>query len=554
MPSKRILRPPERAVTLLLIVIGTGLRLWQYLANNSLFVDEAALARNIIDRPLSQLFQGLDYAQSAPVGFLLVQKGIITVFGTSEYALRAFPLGCGILALLLFWRLAERVLSGWWVTYAVGLFALGLPFIVFSSLVKQYSSDTAIAVLILLASIELRQRSVTRGRAWLLGVVGAAAVWFSQPALFVLAGIGAALLFEVWVARDDTAGRLLVSIWILWAGNALAAAAFAQSIVTAADRAFFRWIWADGFMPMPPRSVVDLTWVLGKLTWAFGTFASGMGEMHGGLGYRWSFAFTLVMLIGLWSFWKTRRDISLFLVLPIVVTATASAFKLYPFTARLFAFLLPGLLLSTAAGANYLMTALAGRLNILGNAALAILVGAPVYATATNLPPFWLQHVRPVIEQVYAERRPGDGVYVFYGAGQAFRYYATHLRLSMEDVRIGRCYAADPREYLRELDQFRDQSRLWVLVTSALPQAIEVEAALMLEYLDEIGRREKTIAVPGSRAYSVEAANGYLYDLTDRQRLQSTTASTFAIAPGRRIDPARPWRCYGVSQIDPKPR
>ena len=63
-----------------------------------------------------------------------------------------------------------------------------------------------------------------------------------------------------------------------------------------------------------------------------------------------------------------------------------------------------------------------------------------------------------VIEQVYARAAAGDGVYVYYGGGQAFRYYANHSGLSMNGVLEGKCHGRDPREYLRELDQFRGRS------------------------------------------------------------------------------------------------
>ena len=53
-----LVESPERTVTITLAALGIGLRAWQYLANNSLFLDEAALARNIIDRPVTGLFRG----------------------------------------------------------------------------------------------------------------------------------------------------------------------------------------------------------------------------------------------------------------------------------------------------------------------------------------------------------------------------------------------------------------------------------------------------------------------------------------------------------------
>lgn len=532
------------------MVAGVGLRVWQYLANSSLFVDEAALARNIIDRSPTALFRGLDYAQTAPLGFLLVQKGIVTLLGTSEYALRAWPLGCGLLALVLFWSVAKRVLSGWAVTFAVGLFSLGTPFIYFSSLVKQYSSDVAVAILLLLVSIEIRRRGVTSKSAWLFGGIGAVAVWLSQPAVFILSGIAAGFIILVLRERDRAAAQRLIATGILWGLSAAGAAIFALRHLSATDQEFFRWSWADDFMPMPPQNPSDLLWMFNRLTWMFGRFGSGMGHTHGGLNYPWSLVFTVVTLAGLWALWKTRRDVALFLLLPIAFVATMSAAEIYPFSARLIVFLTPSLLLATAAGADYLLTAWPTRLKFLVPGSLAVLGGAPIYAAATSLPPYWLQHIRPVIEHVNAFRLPGDGVYVYYGAGQAFRYYANRYNLSMDDIVIGRCHAGDPREYLRELDRFRGKRRLWFVVTTSWREGTEV--ALMLEYLDRLGRRLETISVPGSGGYVVEAASGYSYDLSDLNRLDAVSSSTFPIRPGRATEPPGPWSCYGIFRTDPK--
>lgn len=531
-------------------MVGAVLRVYQYLANSSLWLDEAALARNILDRPVTALLRSLDYAQSAPVGFLAVEKGIVTLFGSSEYAFRAFPLACGIVSLLLFWLAAKRVLSGWAATYAVGLFSLGTPFVYFSSQVKQYSSDIAFAILILLAAIEIRRRGVTKKRAWLLGVIGAVAVWFSLPALFVLTGIGAALVILVWKARDFETARVLLRTWFLWGVSSAAAGIFALRNVTPADREFFRSIWAEGFMPMPPRSLTEVLWPFSKLTLAFGAFASGMGRTNGGLNYRWSWVFAAMMLLGLWALWKRQRDVALFLALPIVVAVAASALKLYPFTARLFVFLLPSLLLAIAAGAVHLLSIWPPRMRFLAPAGLAVLGGAPLYAAATALPPYWLQHLRPIIEHVNTRRSADDGIYVYYGAGQAFHYYAKRYYLSLDDVVIGRCNAGNPREYLRELDYFRGKNRLWMIVSSSWRDGTEV--SLMLEYLERLGRRLETMSIEGSGGHLVEAANGYLYDLSDRTRLDSVSSSTFPIVPSYATNPAGPWSCHGVFHVEPK--
>src|SRR5690606_12042987 len=61
-------------LSMLVVVLGIVLRLRQYFANRSLWVDEASLALNIINRSFGGLTQPLDYNQGAPVGFLFIEK------------------------------------------------------------------------------------------------------------------------------------------------------------------------------------------------------------------------------------------------------------------------------------------------------------------------------------------------------------------------------------------------------------------------------------------------------------------------------------------------
>jgi hypothetical protein len=499
---------------------------------------------------LAALFEPLDYAQVAPVGFLLAQKAATTLLGGREYALRAFPLACGLLALFQFRRVADRVLTGWAVHFSVGLFALATPLIYFSSQVKQYSSDVAAAVVLLLMATDIRRRGVTLQRALWLGLAGAAAAWFSQPALFVLTGIGAALLILCVVERDRLAARALAVTWILWGLSAAAAGINFIHRVPPADREFLRWFWADGFMPLPPKTAADLLWLFNKLTWAFGAFGSGPSRLHGGLNYRWSVVFTVVMVVGVWSLFKRRRDVALFITLPLLLVAGLSAIGVYPFTARLFTFLLPGMLLATAAGAAHLLSAWPARVSFLSPVLLAILGGAPVYAAATALPPYWMQHLRPVLEHVRTRWQPGDGLYVYFGAGQAYRYYAPRLGLPADAVMVGHCAVGSPRDYLRELDRFRGRQRLWIVASHAHYEGAELQ--LILGYLDAIGRRLDQVSYAGSSGRWIEGAFGYLYDVSDPGR-SGVSPETYPIStPGLPED--GPWKCYGVFLTEPRAR
>src|SRR4051794_34950265 len=86
-PSTRRAGPGSlyAAILFIAIIAGIGLRLWQYLAHASLWLDEAALARNIIDRSSLGLITPLDYGQTAPPAFLLVEKAAVAVLGNNEF-------------------------------------------------------------------------------------------------------------------------------------------------------------------------------------------------------------------------------------------------------------------------------------------------------------------------------------------------------------------------------------------------------------------------------------------------------------------------------------
>jgi hypothetical protein len=528
------------------LCIGAGLRIWQYLANSSLWIDELALTRNIIDRPLSGLWLPLDYAQVAPVGFLFVQKFLTRLLGTNEFVLRAFPLACGLFSLALFWSVSKRLLNGWGVAFAVGLFSLGIPFIYFSSQVKQYSSDVAIALLLLLAALNIHERGVTFSRALSLGLLGAAAVWFSQPALLVMAGTGTAFAL---LALRQPEGQNMRWLWmtaVLWAGSGAAAVVHSLSNVTASDQAYFQWFWSNGFMPMPPRTLSEVGWLPGKLTWVFGAFGLGLGHTNGGLNYRWSPVFTAVMLYGFWVLWRTQRHCALFLLLPVLVAIALSALSIYPFTARLLAFLIPFFLLAVAAGASALLTRLPDRFQFLGTVLLAVLAGAPIFAIAGALPPSRIQHVRPLMAQVSEQLHPGDRIYVYSGAGLAFSYYAPRFGIRREVAIVGRCALGNPRNYFRELDKLRGQKRVWLVATH---EQASGELDLILGYLDQLGRRVETVTSPGSSGRLMENAYAYLYDLSDLAKAASTSAETHPLPLTYKplSESAARWGCYGIT-------
>src|SRR6476646_8298688 len=78
-----------RFAALTAVAIGVILRLTQFFARPSIWVDEAAVARNVLDRDIGALLLSpLSYGQVAPPWFLAAVKACSVMFGGGELSLR----------------------------------------------------------------------------------------------------------------------------------------------------------------------------------------------------------------------------------------------------------------------------------------------------------------------------------------------------------------------------------------------------------------------------------------------------------------------------------
>jgi len=71
-------------IILLAIIIGASIRLTVYLQNRSFIIDEANLARNIVEKSYSDFIKPLDYEQYAPPVLSCALKLAIKLGGVNE--------------------------------------------------------------------------------------------------------------------------------------------------------------------------------------------------------------------------------------------------------------------------------------------------------------------------------------------------------------------------------------------------------------------------------------------------------------------------------------
>jgi hypothetical protein len=525
-PAGRADAPRSRLLIPTLLAIGVALRAWQYLADTSMWFDEFSIARNITERSFSQLLSHpLGYAQTAPLGFLAVVDVSKMLFGPSDLSLRLFPFLCGIAALFLFWRVAERTLDGVAIPLAIAMFALSGPLIRYSSELKQYSADVALLLALTLVALDLCERAPSTRRCMLAGALGVVAVFFSQAAVLVLAGIGAALTLRWMLRREDKALALkpVIITVPIWACASLLGLLVARHFTTPQTLTFMHAFWRSriGFLPLPTTPIASLVWTRDRFAQFFGTMSS----------YPLPLLYASLSLAGFFALAR-KRDVMLILLGPLAVTFTAAVAQQYPFRTRLVLFLLPTLLLTTAASIEWIADRVAPT-NARARVALAsVAMIAPLLAVIGTPPPYVVEQFKPVLAYVQAHRQPSDKIYVFSNAYQAVARYGPLYGIEPSTYVNGACDERSTLPFLVDVDRFRGDPRLWV-IGSSVPDFAAARRAIAM-YLGTIGVRRDSIVLPSIAPMSPVSAE--LYDLSDTSRLRSTTAIASA-APADSLHP-----------------
>jgi hypothetical protein len=530
-------------LSLALITAGVALRLWQYAGRSSLWTDEATVVNNIVGRPFAQLaFAPLAHNQAAPVGFVLIEKLAVVSFGANELALRAYPLLCAIISLVLLWRIATRLLPAASVPFALAPFACAPPLIFFAAEAKQYSSDMAIALALLFAALTIGDRDgtahISTRRLVATAAGGALAVWLSHPAVLVLTGLGAALVIGTVCTRERPPSAPLVWIVTAWMVSALAATLVSVEHLTPESQRFMRMFWSDGFWPLSLRHPASIAWPIVRISYLLG----------GQLGLPTSIGFVSAALacVGVVASWRREWRTSLFLAMPIAVALGASVLHLYPLAERLALFLIPSLLLLAAIGITEMASLLRLQLAKEGMravATLALLV-AETQALYAAPPVYRREEIVPAIEYLRRASLATDESYIFYGAAPAYDFYTARYA-PLARTTMGGCHRGDPSAYVAEVDRLRGHSRVWLLFAHELPVLGEREA--MLRHLADIGVARDSMVTHGRDTDGhTTSVRLYLYDLSDSGR--PSVAHPYVAALQNSMALVERLRCAPVSE------
>jgi hypothetical protein len=421
------------------------------------------------------------------------------MLGKHEFALRLFPLLAGLISLWLFYRLLTRVTYGIGLLIPLALFAFNPRLVYYSSEVKQYIVDVTVTILLLLLAAPAFSASPRKQDFAWLTLAGLLALWFSHPALFVLAGIGLALVVIILQRRDYSSFPLVIGMGIVW----LISIVFLYVLILKdlSQNAYMREYWLGAFAPMPLWS--DWTW--------FATSIPTNIRLQFGMPYAPLLVF-LIMLIGWIVLWFHQQEYALIFVFLGLVTLIASALQFYPLMERMILFLVPvGLILiGKALEAIHLRLQDNSFAGVLAISLLAgyLLFGSFVASIQNFIAPKYFEHIRPTMGHLRDTWKDGDALFVSNGALPAFRFYAPFYGLEAIPYEYGR------REDYKAIENIASQlmtldgePRAWILFSHVNEREGFNEREFVLEILNQMGEEKREFRVPGTSVFL------YLFDL-----------------------------------------
>jgi len=203
-------------------VAGVALVMWQWFVARPLWLDEEMIALNLRDRSVADLAGRLWMGQSAPFGWLAVQRGVVLVFGTGEHALRLLPAAFGVATILVAFWAGRRWLGPVGSIVLILLCSLGTWVFHYRDEVKHFSADAFWALLLpALAAWAVEARTSTQRTRRLAAWWGVSAVghWCSNGAAMVTPGCALVLLCVLWRRNGWRAAMTFSLFGVAWLGS-----------------------------------------------------------------------------------------------------------------------------------------------------------------------------------------------------------------------------------------------------------------------------------------------------------------------------------------------
>lgn len=468
-----------------ILLSGILFRLFHFIHNRSLWLDEIYVSLNLLSSSFQQLTSPLlEYQQKAPIGFLWTAKCAVLLFGNQEQALRLVPLICGITTLFCFLPICRYWLKPAGQVAAMGMIAFAPPLIYHSVEVKQYSMELLATVLCLWLYTRFYGKTDLKSRL-LWGAAGALILWFSYSSVFILTGIGTAVCVSLMIKQNWNTLLKMCIPFSMWFSSFVIHYALITSKQVDQMWLLYWFRHYNSFMPLPVWSPETIKWLFQRiytmldyplgLLWNFTTADSTALRVI----LKMSFVPISLAIAGAYAFFKNDKRVLTLVALPLLLTIAASAFERYPFFERLLVFLSPLAILLIAKGCDQAVRSISALQSRQFALPVVLIIGGFSASAADVIHPDTFGRYKKSFQKealLYIDKnyQEGDIVYLYWNMDYGYRYYkkAYKLRYNAIEGSDMKFAAADPQDYINQLkpdlNQLKGKKRVWVVYNTKL--------------------------------------------------------------------------------------
>jgi hypothetical protein len=436
-----------------------------YLANRSLWLDEAMLAYSFNTRTLSNLTSSIfEWDQSAPIIYLYIVKIITMIFGTSETTLRIFSLFAYIVTLVLSYILLDRAFHVKYPILGVAFISNMSVLLYYSNEFKPYMNDCFSVLLVLYLYYLFSEKRISFS---LLSVIYVILLWLSYPTIFFIGGV---LIYEFINSIIKKDKRLMRKI--IFGGIIVLFSFLIHYLIwlrPVANDEYMVNFWKGYRFPLIPTSLEDVKRIF---------FLAGKLIIN--MKYGMIFIGSLIVAGACICVGK-RNKYGIIILISIFLILLASYIEKYPFYQRLMLFIYPILGISIFIAIDALIEKKSDPAEkiVIGGLIIAVLLSN--YSSVLYLEPSGRykekQEVNKLIEYVDENIEKNQMLYVYYHTIPVFGfkngYDNSHIGQnvdeSIENIILGEDFSG---AYKEDIEAILNADECYILMSHYLEEQI----------------------------------------------------------------------------------
>ena len=444
--------------------------------SRSFWLDEAVLASSFSKRSLIELYSKgeLEYLQSAPLGWLYLEKILSLIWSNTEKVLRygSFISYCLVIVFLIVAQVLYRSKLPF---SAAAVFANAPIALQYSNIFKQYEFEAFISTVILVTFILYEKNFISLKILIPLWMVF---LWFSNSACFVEGGfVASTLLFSLFSKdkrkiRDSIFIGLAISLSFVF--YYFAWVRIATSIKGMQD------YWNYRFFPLSITNVGEYEKSKNLLKIIFSTF-------------QYEFLPLFVFIGSLYSFLVKKDKAIIAVYLTVVLLIITSALRLYPIELRLCLFCYP-LIFFVCVYAFELAISVDTKLMSIFIFILLVCYawhqnGIDTYSNTTSV--YWKgEELKPTIKYLNDNLKEDEKIYVYKHSVPTFEYLNGYGNTSFgnwdDNIIYGDIFFNDNNSFENEINKIIINSKLYIVLSHVLHYRI----SHLMDYLHQYGYLE----------------------------------------------------------------